>query len=201
MKNNNMKSNSKINWWLLIGILIVIAIVIYFITVGITGNIVKVTNPTSEISKCISDCQKACLKLPSKDRISCRSKCVASCPKYADVYTKDEVDALIPDKVLNMLNKCEVVRTGNSGNNGDFICGEKNKKCISGQLDAFFYIRNYTSQQSGKLFNDDFFSIEPILNCQEIPNDLVKDMETNPNFKSVIDSRGGIDPETEWICC
>ena len=146
-----MKSNQI---WMIVGIVIVVAVIASVATVSLTGNVISVQKSSTELNKCVSSCQKDCSSLPYRDRNLCKSKCVNSCPKYDDVYTKAEIDAFnteiddtitkiytmmdgktTNENVLNMLNNCNIysvsVPTANRTVRGNDICAERNAgKCI-----------------------------------------------------------------------
>ncbi len=155
-------------WVLVLGAL-AIALVTSVISANITGNVIKL----------------------NADKFG----------KY-QVYTKAEVDAKLKDSatnqdVLDILNKCQFVRTGNSNSDGNTICKREanGKRCIFGQMLAGYYLSNYTVND-GTYLDKDFFLGEAILGCTETSDGLFSDMLTNPSFRSAVNTRGGIDIES-----
>jgi len=100
---------NKTNWWMIVGIVVVVAVIASLVTLQVTGNVISMTRPTADKTACTNACvAEKCTGLTRTAIIQCRRACLSSCSKV-EVYTKDEVDALLADRVEQINETIELV--------------------------------------------------------------------------------------------
>jgi hypothetical protein len=167
-----MKEN-KTNWWMIVGIVVIVAVIASLVTMQFTGNAISMTNP--DRSACYSECKAVkCADVSISERGSCYKQCSANC-RYVDIYTKDEVDALL----AGGSGSSECTTIGVSSGTGHLACEIANKTCKWG-------IKLWSRH------NDSDVGIEgPI--TQVIP--IATDCDTSWGFAE------NQDTEISYLCC
>ena len=194
MKNNNVL-------WKIAGLVIIIAVVSSLATMALTGNVVSITKPSAEVSKCTNDCSAACVKTigvkDAKGLSACKSACRTTCNLPYKVYSTDEVDAKLKGLSTGTSNfgECSVVYSSREFSCGQICLSEGgiNTNCVSGLFTAG-YIEVVNSTSIPGNLESKVTPMSSIISCSQDPKLLL----TN-TFGISVDKLSDID--MACMCC